>query len=67
MALIRRKETPQEQQPTLSRGWDPFQMMNELMRWDPFHEAGWPVLRRGYDFAPAFEHEEMTAAAALAN
>lgn len=56
MALIRRNEN--QNASAQSRGWDPFQMMSELMRWDPFSEMG--VAGRGgaYDYLPAFEVKE---------
>jgi HSP20 family protein len=44
------------QQPT--RSWDPFEMMRDLMRWDPFAEAA-PILgAREGAFSPAFEVKE---------
>src|SRR5919205_2349011 len=58
MALIRRTE----QQPAVSttKAWDPFQMMQELMRWDPFQELGRPALglRATDGYIPAFEVRE---------
>ncbi len=55
MAIIRRGETERG----LTRGgtsWDPFEVMQDLMRWDPFRE-----LTRGVErpaFAPSFEVRE---------
>ena len=53
--LIRRNEggTPA----TTSRGWDPFEMMRDLMRWDPFAEVG-PLAAHEAIFTPAFEVKE---------
>lgn len=54
MALIRRRESGET---NLRRAWDPFEVMQELMRWDPFRE-----LSRGtsadLSFIPAFEVKE---------
>ncbi len=52
--LIRRNEGGT---PSTSRGWDPFEMMRDLVRWDPFAELG--VAGRGQlAFAPSFEVKE---------
>jgi HSP20 family protein len=57
MALIRRTEN--QEAPALNRNWDPFQMMQELMRWDPFRELATPgSLGGGYAFSPAFDVRE---------
>ncbi|HSM91960.1 MAG TPA: Hsp20/alpha crystallin family protein [Anaeromyxobacteraceae bacterium] len=52
--LIRRSE-PGTLEP--SRLIDPFEMMNELMHWDPFRELG-VVGGRGVAFVPTFEVKE---------
>jgi HSP20 family protein len=52
--LIRRTE-PATLEP--SRYVDPFEMMNELMHWDPFRELG-VVGARGVAFVPSFEVKE---------
>ena len=57
MALMRKTEnstTPN------TNAWAPFQMMQELMRWDPFQELGRPTLglRASDAFVPAFEVRE---------
>jgi HSP20 family protein len=49
--LIRRGEAP------LERRWDPFEMMREMMAWDPFRELGAP-LTRAEAFVPTFEVKE---------
>lgn len=58
MAIIRRNQ-PQERGLSRSRGWDPFAMMEDLMRWEPFREAarggGLPELG---GFVPTFEVKE---------
>lgn len=42
------------------RGWDPFQMMQDLMRWDPFAEMmpRLPTMNRELIFNPNFEVKE---------
>ncbi len=52
--LIRRNEGGT---PSTSRGWDPFEMMRDLVRWDPFAELG-TVGSRSLTFAPSFEVKE---------
>ncbi len=44
--------------PTMARQWDPFRVMRELMRWDPFSEspARWGTEAQG--FFPAFDVKE---------
>ncbi len=50
--LIRRKNTGSEP----SRGFDPFEVMRDLMRWDPFAELGpGPA---GAAFVPSFDVKE---------
>ena len=49
--LIRRGEAP------LERRWDPFEMMREMMTWDPFRELGTPFTR-SEAFVPTFEVKE---------
>lgn len=57
MALIRRTENTQSLAP--NRAWDPFQMMDELMRWDPFADFGMRTsLWNGAAFAPSFDVRE---------
>ncbi len=53
--LIHRNEGGAMQQP--ARPWDPFEMMRDLMRWDPFAEVG-PLRTREAVFTPAFEVKE---------
>lgn len=38
-------------------GWDPFRLMDTLLRWDPYQEAA-PAPRQGEYFVPAFEVKE---------
>ncbi len=52
--LIRRNEGGT---PSTSRGWDPFEMMRDLVRWDPFAELG-TTGSRSLAFAPSFEVKE---------
>ncbi len=53
--LIRRTGGGELQQ--RARLWDPFEMMRDLMRWDPFADAG-PIGAREAMFTPAFEVKE---------
>ncbi len=52
--LVRRNERG-SQEPT--RFWDPFEMVRDLMQWDPFHELG-TVGSRNLAFVPSFEVKE---------
>lgn len=54
MALTRRTENQDGM--TQNRSWDPFQMMNDLMRWDPFQNLG--ASGGGSAYVPAFEVKE---------
>jgi HSP20 family protein len=40
------------------RGWDPFEQLQELMRFDPYREFSFPLLNRSEAFVPAFEVKE---------
>jgi HSP20 family protein len=55
--LIRRTE--QQQQETMPSSWEPFRLMRDLMRWDPFAEM-FPTADRleSVVFAPRFEVKE---------
>lgn len=60
MAIIRRRQQPEgERGLARTRGWDPFEMMQDLMRWDPFREMS---RRLGGDelagFVPSFDVKE---------
>ena len=54
--IIRRR---QESAPSVSREWDPWRMMNDLLRWDPFREMGFirPGAEEG-QFLPTFDVKE---------
>jgi len=56
MSLIRRREA--EPTVTRARDWDPFEVMQDMLRWDPFRD--WFRAWRGGEmtFAPAFEVKE---------
>ena len=59
MALIRRNENNSSGAP--NRAWDPFEMMSELLRWDPFRALDTAKGQNGTlsgTFAPAFEVRE---------
>jgi HSP20 family protein len=53
---VRKSSTPQ---PSAAIEWDPFQVMREMMRWDPFREIT-PLLPDfgARAFSPAFEVKE---------
>ena len=53
-SLIRRTESGALEP---ARTWDPFEMMRDLMQWDPFRELG-AVGERTLAFVPAFEVKE---------
>jgi HSP20 family protein len=57
MAIVRRGEK-EEGPSTLSRGWefDPFRVMREMLRWEPFQGVGRAF--GGAAFSPAFEVKE---------
>lgn len=55
MAIIRRN--PEQQGLTRARGWDPFEAMQELLRWDPFRELGRPAAELA-GFVPSFDVKE---------
>lgn len=58
MALIRRRD---ESESTVARRpWDPFELMHELMRWDPFQELDrfGTIMRGGGSYVPAFDVKE---------
>lgn len=48
----------------LRNPWEPVRMMNELMRWDPFKESGWPAFTSMdmATFSPSFEVKETPGA-----
>ena len=54
--LIRRGTTTGSMAPT--RVFDPFEMMRDLMRWDPFVELGTTPPAREVGFVPSFEVKE---------
>ena len=58
MAIIRRNDT--ERGLSQSRGVDPFEMMRDLMRWDPFRELSRGVAggAETAGFIPSFEVKE---------
>jgi hypothetical protein len=57
MAIIRRGET--EKLATRDRAWDPFDLMQDLVRWDPFREMSRALTRGDVGgFIPSFEVKE---------
>jgi HSP20 family protein len=60
MANLIRRENREVARPT-AREWDPFRMMDALLRWDPFRsEGGWTS--DAADFAPRFDVKETKGA-----
>ena len=58
MAIVRRAQDP-ERAITRARGWDPFEMMQDLMRWDPFREMSRRMLgEEPAAFNPTFDVKE---------
>lgn len=58
MAIVRRQQDP-ERGITRTRGWDPFEMMQDLMRWDPFREMSRRMLgEEAAAFLPTFDVKE---------
>src|SRR6516162_7097512 len=58
MAIFRRAQDP-ERAITRARGWDPFEMMQDLMRWDPFREMSRRMLgEEPGAFVPTFDVKE---------
>ncbi len=55
MANMIRRGEPGALEPT--RSWEPFDMIREMMHWDPFRELG-VVGARAVAFVPAFEVKE---------
>jgi HSP20 family protein len=47
----------QSQSGDLSRSWDPFRVMDALMRWDPFQQGGW-IGGGDLSFVPRFDIKE---------
>jgi HSP20 family protein len=59
MALIRRNEREDERGLSRARTWDPFEMMQDLMRWDPFLEVSHGLGNLSpAAFVPSFEVKE---------
>jgi len=58
MAIVRRLQDP-ERAIARTRGWDPFEMMQDLMRWDPFREMSRRMLgEEPAAFVPTFDVKE---------
>jgi len=56
--IRRREDTNYPALPSLTAEWDPFRVMDQLMRWDPF-QANWPQTQgRQMVFAPQFDVRE---------
>src|SRR5438067_857911 len=56
MAIIRRND--KEQGLSRARSWDPFEMMDDMLRWDPFQLLGRSGYAEGLTFTPSFEVKE---------
>jgi HSP20 family protein len=57
MNLIRR-EKKDVTRPRPQESWDPFRMMDALLRWDPFADTGPGLLHRTETFLPRFDVKE---------
>src|SRR4051812_37244855 len=57
MALIRR-ENGNERSLARSQSWDPFQLIQQMMNWDPLAEVTRPLGGSGGTFTPRFEVKE---------
>lgn len=53
--ITRANQNPMTE-PTRTREWDPFRVMQEMMRWDPFQEMA--PMERGRAFYPQFDVKE---------
>lgn len=65
MASIQiRKQGPEMAPAPLARAWDPYRMVESLLRWDPFREMEplWNFTAPAATFAPAFEVKETAEA-----
>jgi HSP20 family protein len=61
MANLIRRDNREVARPAAAREWDPFRMMDALLRWDPFRsDAGW--LSDAVEFAPRFDVKETSDA-----
>lgn len=58
MLNLIRRENREVARPRAQESWDPFRMMDALMRWDPFWEGGSGLFRRGEVFTPRFDVKE---------
>jgi HSP20 family protein len=55
--LVRRSTTPAGL-PSLINDWDPFRLMDSLLRWEPLHEAATSRRAEGAAFVPRFDVKE---------
>jgi HSP20 family protein len=58
MANIVRREGRELTRPRGQEWWDPFRLMDTLIRWDPFNEGGGGLFRRADTFLPRFDVKE---------
>jgi len=58
MAIIRRNQQESERSLGRARGWDPFEAMADLMRWEPFRELSRGLGAESGGFIPTFEVKE---------
>lgn len=56
MSLIRRHTQSEDSAGIARHSWDPFEVMQQMLRWDPL--LGAPGASQGLAFAPAFEVRE---------
>lgn len=61
MNQVKTRETTAN--PMFKNPWEPYRLMNELGRWDPFKELGWPLTQMDLStFSPSFEVKETPGA-----
>ncbi|HYX91234.1 MAG TPA: HSP20 family small heat-shock protein [Myxococcaceae bacterium] len=61
MAIVRRSQ-PGETTAPERRGWDPFDLMREMLRWDPFRDLEQMARPSAGTWFPAFEVKETNEA-----
>lgn len=58
MANIVKRESRELNRPRAQEWWDPFRLMDSLVRWDPFAEGAGGLFRRSESFLPKFDVKE---------
>ena len=55
---VQKKENGQTAASVARRDWDPFHMMRDMLRWDPFREMAPALSAETLSYSPAFEVKE---------